>query len=103
MLGPVPRTILLMAAMAFCLTAAEKKVITPRDGPPPVGPYSPGILVGDYLYMSGQGAAKPDGTFPATPREQAAQCLANVRRIVEAAGLTMEHVVYAQVYLKAIR
>jgi reactive intermediate/imine deaminase len=87
-------------AMASCLTAAEKKVITPQGGPPPVGPYSPGILVGNYLYLSGQGAAKGDGTFPAAPREQVAQCIANVRRIVEAAGLSMEHVVYAQVYLK---
>jgi reactive intermediate/imine deaminase len=98
----VLRTILLTAALAFCLAAAEKKVITPAGGPPPVGPYSPGILAGDYLYVSGQGAAKADGAFPAAPREQAAQCLANVRRIVEAAGLTMEHVVSAQVYLKDI-
>jgi reactive intermediate/imine deaminase len=93
---------LLISALGFCLTAADKKVITPAGGPPPVGPYSPGILAGDYLYVSGQGAAKADGSFPASPREQAAQCLANVRRIVEAAGLTMEHVVYAQVYLKDI-
>jgi enamine deaminase RidA (YjgF/YER057c/UK114 family) len=84
------------------LTAAEKKVITPANGVPPVGPYSPGIFAGDYLYVSGQGAAKADGTFPATTEEQTAVTLGNVRRIVEAAGLTMEHIVYAHVYLKDI-
>ncbi len=84
------------------LSAADKKVITPADGVPPVGPYSPGILAGDYLYVSGQGAAKPDGTFPSNTEEQTAQTLANIRRIVEAAGLTMEHIVYAHVYLKDI-
>lgn len=89
--------LLLLAAMS--IFAAERRVIVPANGVPPVGPYSPGILVGDYLYVSGQGAAKPDGAFPSTAEEQTAQCLTNVRRIVEAAGLTMQHIVYAHVYL----
>jgi 2-iminobutanoate/2-iminopropanoate deaminase len=92
------RSLLIVLAFTMSL-AAEKRVITPANGVPPVGPYSPGILVGDYLYVSGQGAAKPEGGFPATVEEQTAQCLTNVRRIVEAAGLTMQHIVYATVYL----
>src|SRR5262249_52456601 len=98
--GSMKFTIVLLALLGLSLFAAEKKVITPVAGPPPVGPYSPGIMAGGYLYVSGQGAANPEGGFPATAEEQATQCLANVRRIVEAAGLTMEHIVYAQVYLK---
>ena len=93
---------LIVTLAALVLSAAEKKVITPASGPPPVGPYSPGILAGDYLYVSGQGAAKADGTFPSTPEEQVSQCLANVQRIVEAAGLTMDHIAYAQVYMKEL-
>jgi reactive intermediate/imine deaminase len=81
---------------------AEKKVITPAGAPTPVGPYSPGIMAGDYLYVSGQGAAKPDGGFPSEAEGQVLQCLKNVQSIIEGAGLTMEHVVYAQVYLKDI-
>ena len=65
----------------------------------PIGPYSPGIVAGDYLYVSGQGARQADGKFAATFEEQAAQCFENVKSIVEAAGLTMEHVVYSQVYM----
>src|SRR5689334_15896537 len=94
------RIFLLALLVALAGSAAEKKVIVAPGGPAPVGPYSPGILAGDYFYVSGQGAARPDGGFPDSAEEQTRQCLANVRHIVEAAGLTMEHVVYAQVYLK---
>ncbi|MCA1584663.1 MAG: RidA family protein [Acidobacteria bacterium] len=68
-------------------------------GPKPVGPYSPGMLVGDFLYVSGQGGRDREGTLPATIEGETRQTLANVKAIVEAAGLTMEHVVYCQVYL----
>jgi reactive intermediate/imine deaminase len=88
---------LLMSLSSF---GAEKKIITPAGGRAPVGPYSPGILVGDYLYVSGQGAGKPDGTFHDTTEQQVEQSLNNVKAIVEGAGLTMEHIVYAHLYLK---
>jgi reactive intermediate/imine deaminase len=77
---------------------AETRAIFP-PGVKPVGPYSPGILAGDFLYVSGQGARHTDGQMPASFEEQAKQCLENVKTIVEGAGLTMEHVVYTQVYL----
>jgi reactive intermediate/imine deaminase len=64
--------------------------------------YSPGIDAGDYVYISGQGPRRPDGTLPASFTEQTRQALENVKTVVEAAGLTMEHVVYTQVYLEDI-
>jgi enamine deaminase RidA (YjgF/YER057c/UK114 family) len=93
---------IVFSLMALALSAAEKKVVTPAGGVAPVGPYSPGILAGDYLYVSGQGAVRPEGGIPPTTEEQTTVTLANVRRIVEGAGLTMEHIVYAHVYLKDI-
>jgi len=77
---------------------AEKRVIAP-PGVKPVGPYSPGILAGDFLYVSGQGGRDAAGTLPGSIEGQTRQTLQNVKAIVEAAGLTMEHVVYSQVYL----
>src|ERR1700730_1258404 len=62
--------------------------------------YSPGVDAGDYLYVSGQGSRRTDGSLPATFRAQGRQALENVKSVVEAAGLTMEHVVYTQVYLE---
>ena len=77
---------------------AEKRAIAP-PGIKPIGPYSPGVLAGDFLYVSGQGGRDAEGALPATIEGQARQTLQNVKAIVEAAGLTMEHVVYSQVYL----
>src|SRR5215510_2836689 len=79
-------------------TGAEKRAIAPA-GVKPIGPYSPGVLAGDFLYVSGQGGRDADGKLPDTIEGQARQTLQNVKAIVEAAGLTLEHVVYCQVYL----
>ncbi len=62
--------------------------------------YSPGVDTGDYLYISGQGPHSPDGSLRPTFVAQVRQALDNVKAIVESAGLTMEHVVYTQVYLE---
>jgi reactive intermediate/imine deaminase len=82
---------------------AEVHAIVPRSSPAPVGPYSPGIDAGDYIYIAGQGAEAPDGKMPTTFDEQMRQALENVKAVVETAGLTMEHVVYTQVYLEDMR
>ncbi|HLN01239.1 MAG TPA: RidA family protein [Bryobacteraceae bacterium] len=89
---------LLLLMLAVSAAGAERRVIFP-PGTKVVGPYSPGIMAGDFLYVSGQGARRADGQMPASFDEQATQCLENVKTIVEAAGLTMEHVVYTHVYL----
>jgi reactive intermediate/imine deaminase len=89
---------LMCAALTALLWAVERRVISP-PGSTVVGPYSPGILAGDFLYVSGQGARNREGKFASTIEQQVTDCLENVRAIVEAAGLSMEHVVYAQLYL----
>jgi 2-iminobutanoate/2-iminopropanoate deaminase len=62
--------------------------------------YSPGVDAGDYVYISGQGPRRPDGTLPEHFSEQARQALDNVQAIVKAAGLSLDNVVYMQVYLE---
>jgi reactive intermediate/imine deaminase len=80
------------------LTAADKSAVTP-PGIKPIGPYSPGILTRDFLYVSGQGAKNAQGQVPDGVEAQLRQMFENVKTIVEGAGLTMAHVVYTQVYL----
>jgi enamine deaminase RidA (YjgF/YER057c/UK114 family) len=63
---------------------------------------SPGIDAGEYVYVSGQGPRRPDGETAPNFAEQVRQSLENVRTVVEAAGLTMDHVIYVQVYLDDI-
>ena len=64
--------------------------------------YSPAVDAGDYVYISGQGPRAPDGTTPPTFPAQVRQALDKIKAIVESAGLTMNHIVYTQVYLEDI-
>lgn len=91
--------VLLLTAAGGALVGAERRVVVPEGAPKPVGPYSPGIIAGGFLYVSGQGMRRPDNSTPDSNEQRVRQCLDNVRAIVLAAGLTMEHIVYSQVYL----
>ncbi|MCX6625980.1 MAG: RidA family protein, partial [Acidobacteria bacterium] len=95
------RIFLNLAAVLLAATAvaAERKPVIPANAPKIVGPYTPGILAGDYLYVSGQGGRNAAGELASGQEGQLRQCLENVKAIVERAGLTMKHVVYTQVYL----
>lgn len=85
--------------MICCAIGAERKMIVAADGAKPAGPYSPGVFVGDFLYVSGQGSRDMNGQISANQEERLRQTFRNVEAIVRGAGLTMEHVLYLQVYL----
>jgi len=69
-----------------------------------IGPYSPAVRAGKFLFVSGQIALDPEtgelrtGTIEIETR----QVLDNLRRILAAAGYDSSHVVSATVYLKAM-
>lgn len=90
-----------LAVAVSLVLAADLRVVVPADGPKPVGPYSPGIVHGDYLYVSGQGSAV-NGKHPEGIEAQTRACLNNVKTIVEAAGFRMDQVVHVQLYLADI-
>src|SRR6478609_5042380 len=92
-------SILLFSVFVLFAAGAEKRVVFAPSAKP-IGPYSPGIFAGEYLYVSGQGARAANGQIPATFEAQARQSFENLKSIIEAAGLTMEHVVYSHVYLE---
>src|SRR3569833_3415641 len=87
---------------AALVHGAAIHAVVPSNGVPPIGPYTPGVFAGDYLYVSGQGAKRPDGQMPATFEGQVRQTLEIVKAVVQAAGLTMKNIVYTQVYLDDI-
>ncbi len=91
--------IALLSFLPLLATAAERRVVVPANGAKPVGPYSSGIVAGGYLYASGQGARDPSGKMTEGIEAQTRQTLNYIRAIMEAGGLTMEHIVYSQVYL----
>jgi 2-iminobutanoate/2-iminopropanoate deaminase len=57
----------------------EPTVITSPDVPPPGGPYSPGLVLGDIVLLAGQGGRDPaTGTLGETIEEQTQQTLDNI-------------------------
>jgi len=100
------RFLFLPAALLFSFSPGAQgqiRVVTPPHSLPAsseMGP--PGIDAGDYVYVSGQGPLRPDLSKPAGFADQVRQTLDNVKEVVQAAGLTMDHVVYIQVYLRDV-
>ena len=79
-----------------------KKIIATTNAPGAVGPYSQAVDCGAFLITSGQVPFDPaTGEFvPGGIAEQTRQSLTNVKAILEAAGLTMDHVVKTTVFLQ---
>lgn len=69
--------------------------------PKPVGPYSPGMILDQLVFVSGQGATDPaTGTLiGADVATQTEQCLKNIAAILEAAGSSLQHVLRCGVFL----
>lgn len=77
-----------------------KKVIATNNAPGAIGPYSQAIDCGSFVYASGQIPVNPaTGEIPEGITAQARQSLANVKAILEEAGLTMENVVKTTCFL----
>jgi 2-iminobutanoate/2-iminopropanoate deaminase len=79
----------------------EKQVFAAPDGAPAVGPYSPAVGAGDFVFVSGQVALDPDGKIHGyTPKDQARKALENLTTTLAAAGLTLADVVKTTIFLK---
>ncbi len=78
-----------------------KKGIHTENAPAAIGPYQQGIRLGDWVFTSGQIALDPvTGNFMAGEIEQETELtLKNIEAILQAEGLSMDHVVKATVYL----
>lgn len=78
-----------------------KKAIATKNAPAAIGPYSQAIEVGDMVFVSGQLPVDPaTGEFvPGGVRELTRRSLTNIKNILAATGLTMEHVVKTTVFL----
>ena len=77
----------------------KQPIATPL-APAAIGPYSQATDLGSLVITSGQLPIDPaTGAFPEGVQEQTKQSLANVKAILEAAGLTMDSVVKTTVFL----
>jgi 2-iminobutanoate/2-iminopropanoate deaminase len=75
--------------------------ITPKDSAPPLGPYSPAVRAGDYVFLSGQLPIDPNTQklLAGSVAEQTRQVIENMQALLEAAGAQIQDVVKCSVYL----
>ena len=78
-----------------------KRSIFSKEAPAAAGPYSHVVQAGSFFYVSGQLGIDPaSGTLLDGVEAQARQALQNIRTVLASAGLTMDDVVKATVFLK---
>jgi 2-iminobutanoate/2-iminopropanoate deaminase len=77
------------------------KPIQTSQAPSAIGPYSQAILMGEFLYTSGQIALNPDTMemMNSTIEEETELVLKNVEAILKAGGLGLAQVIKTTVYL----
>jgi 2-iminobutanoate/2-iminopropanoate deaminase len=82
-----------------------KKELRTADGAPPVGAYSQGLVVGDFVYTSGAGPLDPQ-TGEVIGEDVAAQThrtMQNLGAILAAHGLGFDDVIKATVHLQHLK
>ena len=98
------RTLFLLVASLLLLDAAvhaQLRAVAPQQMAAAADGFaSPAVDAGDYVYVSGQGPRRQDGSTPTNFADQVRQSFQNIKSAIEVAGLTMDHVVYVQVYLE---
>jgi len=78
----------------------KKKFFIP-GAPPPIGPYSPALLVNDTLYISGQVPINIETGQLITENIELAtdQVLGNIKVLLAEAGMTLENVVKCTIFM----
>jgi len=79
----------------------EKRVVRPEGGPPVKGPYSPAVILGDLVFLSGQISIDPETgeVNRGDIAEQAELVFQNIKFLLEQAGSSLLNVVKTTVYL----
>jgi len=79
-----------------------KEVISAADAPASAGPYSPGLIVGDLIFLSGQGGFDPETGELASDdiAGQTAQVFRNIETLLHSAGAGLDDVVSCLVHLR---
>ena len=79
----------------------DKKIIKTSNAPDPIGPYNQAVLSGNFLFISGQVALKPDtGELANTDIiEETHQVMENLKAVLNEAGMEFKNVVKTTIFL----
>lgn len=78
-----------------------KELVSAAGAPAPAGPYSPGLTLGDWIFLSGQGGFDPKtGQLVSDDiAGQTAQTFRNIEILLDAAGASLDDVVSCLVHI----
>jgi 2-iminobutanoate/2-iminopropanoate deaminase len=81
-----------------------RHAIVTEKAPKPMGPYSQGVIEGDFIFVAGQGPINPEtGKLElGDVRSETKRGFENLRAILHAAGSSLDDVVKCNVYLRDI-
>ena len=86
--------------MSFSREGSRRVVAAPPGAPPPVGPYSPGIEAGGWLFLSGQIALDGEGrVVPGGVEAEARVIFDRLGKMLAEAGYRSSDVVKLTLYL----
>ena len=78
-----------------------KEVINTNNAPEAIGPYSQGVIVGDFVYTSGQIPLNPvTGELVTDIKLATKQSMENIKAILEEAGTSLNNVVKTSIFIK---
>lgn len=79
-----------------------KKIINTKSAPAPIGPYNQAVLSENTLYISGQIPMDSitGKMISGDIKKETAQCMQNLKVILEEAGMSFENVVKSSIFLK---
>ena len=74
---------------------ADKRALIPGEAEDAVSALnlSPGLLSGDFVFVTGMTGSAPDGTMPKDPATQFRNAFAKIAEVLREAGLTFDAVV----------
>lgn len=80
-----------------------KKIISTKNAPAAIGPYSQGMIAGDLVFTSGQIPIDvTTGELKTDIKEATKASLENVKAILEEAGSSLEKAIKVTIFLKDI-
>ena len=95
------KALLACTLIALTMQTTTKQIVS--SGPAPVGPYSPAVKAGGFIYVSGALAQGPDGAIVGKGdiAAQTRRVVERMREILAAADSSLEQVVAVTVYLQS--
>ena len=79
-----------------------KKIISTKDAPQAIGPYSQAVLQNNTLYISGQIAINPKNGILKTDNitEETKQVMKNISEILKSENMSLSNVVKCSIFMK---